>query len=119
MQGHGGVGRSGLEDDSIPGLVSFLSTFSRASSIVAVLVGCVVLAGWTLDAGSLGRVLPGLVAMNPVSGVGLVLAGASAWLLRDGWADRKARRVARVCAAAVACVGLLRLGQVMFGLEPG
>ena len=96
-----------------------MKTFSRASSVVAMLVGCVALIGWTLDTGSLGRVMPGPVAMNPVSAVGLVLAGVSAWLLRDGWADRKARRLARVCAAVVACVGLLRLVQVLFGLEPG
>ncbi|HEX5850202.1 MAG TPA: response regulator, partial [Rubrobacter sp.] len=86
---------------------------------MASLVGCVVLAGWTLDAGTLGDFLPGLVAMNPVSAVGLVLAGTSAWLLRDGGADRRARRVARVFALAVVFIGLLRLVQVLLGLEPG
>src|SRR5215212_1728820 len=114
----GAEGGPGLEDGSIPGLVSFLKTFWRASSIVAMLVGCVALLGWTLDAGALGRVLPGPVAMNPLSAVGLVLAGASAWL-QEGWAGRRAGRVALVCAAVVACVGLLRLVQVLFGLEPG
>ena len=87
--------------------------------MVAILVGCVVLAGWTLDAGSLGRFLPGPVAMNPVSAVGFVLAGVSVWLLQDGRTGLKARRVARACAAIVMFVGLLRLMQVLFGLEPG
>ena len=119
MQEHGVEGRPGLEDDPIPGLVSFLKTFSRASSIVAILVGCVVLAGWTLDAGSLSRALPGPLAMNPVSAAGFVLAGVSAWLLRDGQTDRRGRWVSRACALVVAFVGLLRLIQVLFGLEPG
>ena len=83
---------------------------------MAILVGCVVLLGWTLDAGSLGRALPGPVAMNPVSAAGFVLAGVSAWLLQDGWADRGGRWISRTCALLVAFVGMLRL---LFGLEPG
>jgi hypothetical protein len=42
---------------------------------VAVLVGCIVLLGWTFAVGSLRNDLPGPVAMNPVSAVGLLLAG--------------------------------------------
>src|SRR5829696_7420491 len=98
---NGAAGRPGVGGDSIPGLVTFLNTFSRASSIVAMLVGCMVLAGWTLDAGALGRFLPGIVAMNPVSAVGLLLAGVSTWLLQDERANRRARWVARACAFVV------------------
>ncbi len=77
------MGRPGRpEDDSVPALVSFLKAFSRTSGIVAVFVGCMVLVGWTLDAGALKRILPGLVAMNPITAVGFVLAGISTWLLR-------------------------------------
>jgi signal transduction histidine kinase/CheY-like chemotaxis protein len=86
---------------------------------VAVLVGCVVLAGWTLDAGALGDSLPGLVAMNPVSAVGFVLAGVSAWVLQDGRSNRGAFWISRTCAFLIVVVGLLRLVQVLFGLEPG
>jgi signal transduction histidine kinase/DNA-binding response OmpR family regulator len=78
-----------------------------------------VLAGWTLDAGPFRGILPGPVAMNPVSAVGLSLAGVSAWLLQDERADGRARWTARVCALVVALVGLVRLLQVLFGLEPG
>jgi two-component system, sensor histidine kinase and response regulator len=86
---------------------------------VAILVGCIVLVGWTLDAGVFGPILPGPVAMNPVSAVGLLLAGVSAWLLQDERADQRARWISRVCAIVVAFVGLSRLIQVLFGLEPG
>jgi signal transduction histidine kinase/DNA-binding response OmpR family regulator len=86
---------------------------------VAILVGCMVLVGWTLDAGVFGRILPGPVAINPLSAVGLLLAGVSAWLLQDERADRRARWISRACAVVVALVGLVRLIQVLFGLGPG
>ncbi|HJQ30043.1 MAG TPA: response regulator [Rubrobacter sp.] len=104
---------------SIPRLVSFLKRFSRASSIVAVLVAGVVLAGWKLDIGALKRVLPGLVAMNPVTAIGFILAGISLWLLQLELADRRWTRIARACALVVALIGLLKLLQVFFGWEVG
>jgi signal transduction histidine kinase len=96
-----------------------MKTFSRASGIVAILVGCMVLVGWTLTVGDFRGDLPGPVAMNPVSAVGLLLAGVSAWLLQDERVDQRARWISRVCALVVALFGLSRLIQVLFGLEPG
>ncbi len=78
-----------------------------------------VLVGWTLDVGVLKRVLPGLVAMNPVTAVGFVLAGVSTWLLQEERASHRVRRIARACALVVALVGLLKLIQILAGLEPG
>jgi signal transduction histidine kinase/DNA-binding response OmpR family regulator len=86
---------------------------------VTILVGFIVLVGWTLAFGDFRGVLPGPVAMNPVSAVGLLLAGVSAWLLRDERADGRVRWISRVCALVVALIGLSRLIQVLFGLEPG
>ena len=86
---------------------------------MAILVGCIVLLGWTFAVGNLRGELPGPVAMNPVSAVGLLLAGASAWLLQDERAERRARWISRVCALVVVLLGLSRLIQVSFGLEPG
>ena len=40
--------------------------------------------GWTLDIGVLKRILPNLVAMNPVTAVSFVMAGVSLFLLRPG-----------------------------------
>jgi len=79
----------------------------------------VVLVGWTLDVGVLERVLPGLVAMNPVSAAAFVLAGVAAWLLQEERAGRGARRIARSCAVVVALVGLLKLLQMLIGWEFG
>jgi len=86
---------------------------------VAILVGCIVLVGWTFDAGILKDILPGPVAMNPLSAVGLLLAGVSAWLLQDEPGEGRERWILRACAGAVTLFGLVRLIQVLFGLEPG
>jgi two-component system sensor histidine kinase/response regulator len=86
---------------------------------VAILVGCIVLIGWALDVGALSDILPGPVAMNPLSAIGLLLAGVSAWLLQDEHVEGRERWISRVCAIVVALVGLIRLIQVLFGLEPG
>ena len=86
---------------------------------MAIFVGCLVLAGWTFAVGDLSGTLPGPVAMNPVSAVGLILAGVSAWLLQDERASGRARWISRACALLVVLIGLSRLIQVLFGLEPG
>jgi two-component system, sensor histidine kinase and response regulator len=105
--------------DSIPGLVSFLKSCSRAAGVVAILVGGLVLVGWILDIGVLKRVLPGLVAMNPVSAVAFILAGGSLWLLQGEREDRGERQIARACALIVTLIGLVQLLQVLFGWESG
>ena len=104
---------------SVPGLVSFLEAFSRSSSIVAILAGWMVLTGWALDVDVLKRVLPGLVAMNPITAIGFILAGVSLWLLQAERADRRARRAASACAVVVALIGLFKLLQLLFGVEFG
>ena len=78
-----------------------------------------VLAGWTLAVGNFRGVLPGPVAMNPLSAVGLVLAGVSAWLVQDERVEGWGRSISRACALVVALLGLTRLLQVLFGLDPG
>ena len=57
--------------------------------------------------------------MNPLSAIGLLLAGVSAWLLQDEHVEGRERWISRVCALVVALVGLIRLIQILFGLEPG
>ena len=57
--------------------------------------------------------------MNPLSAIGLLLAGVSAWLLQDEHVEGRERWISLVCALVVALVGLIRLIQILFGLEPG
>lgn len=94
-------------------------TFSRGASAVAALVGFLVLIGWALDVEMLKAVVPGLVAMNPITALAFILAGAALWILRKEEVDSWMRRLGLACASIVALVGLLRLGAYLFGWETG
>src|SRR5919199_1911462 len=57
--------------------------------------------------------------ITPVWGWVLLWAGGWSWFLRGGGGGGRGRWIARVCALLVALIGLSRLLQVLFGLEPG
>lgn len=89
------------------------------ASIWAIGVGMLVLLGWILDNDTLKRVVPGLVAMNPVTALSFIACGASLGLLAHPHLSRRGRGVANALAASVALVGLLKLAEVILGLEIG
>jgi PAS domain-containing protein len=115
------MGREHLQarGTAVPGLPARLGAFSTLAGCVAVLIGSLVLVGWTLDIGPLKRILPNLVAMNPVTAVCFILAGVSLCLLRPGGAARWRRRLGSGLASAVCLIGLVKLAQVAFGWEAG
>ncbi len=55
-------------------LVSSLRFFSVASSVVPILVGFVVLVGWTLDIPLLKSILPGWGAVKPNAAFAFILS---------------------------------------------
>lgn len=89
-----------------------------------VLGGCVlvtaavVMVGWWLDVAAFKSVLPGRVAMQFNTALGLFLAGLA---LRGAARCRSARWrvVGRVCAGLVTIMGALTLVEYFFGLETG
>ena len=84
-----------------------------ASAAIAVLA----LLGWQLDSALLKGLLPGAVAMNPVTAVGLVLAGASLWVLRRKAPPRGPATFARIAAAVVTAIGTLKLFSLITGIQ--
>jgi PAS domain S-box-containing protein len=103
----------------VPGFLGSLTSVPKAAGAIAIIVGCLVLVGWTLDIDVLKRLLPGLVAMNPITAITFILAGISLLLLRDEDVDQRLRRIAQWCSSAVALIGLLKLIGVLFGWEIG
>ena len=100
------------------GLLVLPENLSRVAGAFAVIVGCLVIAGWVFDVEVLKRIVPGLVAMNPVTALAFVLSGVSLTLLLGE--DRGPNRVvARGLALVVALVGLLKLAEILFGWEIG
>ncbi len=115
------MGREHLQarGTAVPGLPARLGAFSALAGGVAVLVGGLVLVGWTLDIGIFKRILPGLVSMNPATAVSLVLVGLCLWLLRREETARAARGLAAGLALAVCLIGIAKLVGISLGWEGG
>jgi PAS domain S-box-containing protein len=90
-----------------------------AATATALIAG-LVLIGWTFDVDLLKRVVPGLVAMNPMSAVAFLLAAVSLFLFSDEKSVGHARPhlwLARGCALLVALVGLTKLVAIVHGID--
>ena len=91
-------------------LVFTLLTFS---------IGFVALLGWIFNVEILKRVHPALVTMKANTAVCLMLIAVSVLLVRDSSTSTIKRRIAQVCAAIVAIVGLTTLSQHLFSWDLG
>jgi PAS domain S-box-containing protein len=92
-----------------------LKSWSHALTVCVLLIPATVLLGWAIHAETLKRVLPGLVAMNPVSAVCFLLLGASLWLAGPETGTEKRRQAGRACAGFVLLISLLVLARYLFG----
>jgi two-component system, cell cycle sensor histidine kinase and response regulator CckA len=96
--------------------VSWLRRLRQWTGLLLVIAGSAVFLGWILNNEVLKRIRPGLVAMNPVTALGFVMGGAS---LLCFWEWRERRRVGEILggilAAAVVALGILKLGEYLFG----
>ena len=92
-----------------------------AATATALIAG-LVLIGWTFDVDLLKRVIPGLVAMNPMSAVAFLLAALSHFLFSDEKSDGRAHFhlwLARGCALLVTLVGAAKLVALFRGTDIG
>jgi serine phosphatase RsbU (regulator of sigma subunit) len=94
-----------------------LQAFSRATCAIAIAIGVLVLLGWSLDNETLKRIIPGLVAMNPMTAVCFIAAGGALWLRRDETGSTPI--VAQGLAWSVAAIGFLKLCEIAGGPVPG
>src|SRR5574337_1554075 len=88
-------------------LPSRLRWISHIASVSAVLVGGLVLIGWWFDVDVLKSPAPEFPTMKANTALAFVLAGLSLWWLRAESTDEWRRRIAQLCAATVAAIGLL------------
>jgi methyl-accepting chemotaxis protein len=87
--------------------------FSWIVAIAVMLLGGLVLLGWTTGITTLKAVLPGAKAMNPVSAITLVLTGLALHLSRVAGGGPNQRRWGRILALVTVTVGVLRLGDCL------
>ncbi len=93
-------------------------TFSRAASLLVILVGLLVLIGWLFDIYELKSGY-GNITMKANSALSLFLAGLSLWALNLDEKNALTLRAAQVCAALVTLVGILTLSEHVFGWNLG
>ena len=95
------------------------------AAIVAVAVGVMVLVGWAFDIAVLKSILPGWASMKPNTAVCFILIGIALWLttrqssISNPHSAIMFSRLARLCGLLAGLIGLLTLGEYIFGWNPG
>jgi diguanylate cyclase (GGDEF)-like protein/PAS domain S-box-containing protein len=100
-------------------LFKSLRLYCQVTSVAVMGLGCVVLYGWAFGIEQVKTVLPGLVTMKVNTAVGMLLSGASLWLLLPGASRTLRGHVARLLALLVALIGAATLTEYLFGLNLG
>ncbi len=93
------------------GAPNLLGALPVAASVFSLAIAALALAGWALDLPSLRGVSPRLVAMNPMTAIGLSLAALSLVALRRRGASALRRRAGIAAAVGTAAIGALRLAE--------
>jgi PAS domain S-box-containing protein len=89
------------------------------SGLLVACMGVVVLLGWFFDNNALKSVFPGLVAMKPNTAVGLLLGGTALVLLAKARTSQATRRIVALMAVLLVVLGVLTLGEYVFGWNAG
>jgi PAS domain S-box-containing protein len=79
--------------------------FTAWAALAVMLISLLVLVGWGLDMEGLKKIFPGLATMKPLTALGLLMDGASLWLLRQDEGNMLRRRIGQGCAVLVALLG--------------
>jgi signal transduction histidine kinase len=99
-------------------LPALLGRLPIVASVLAICVGSVVLLGWSLQIEQLKRVVPKFVAMNPMTATLFICSGVALLFSLKPHQARAMRIVARVFAAIVAGITLIKLLDIAFGYFP-
>lgn len=107
---------SGRNSSSQSGLAHWLKSSSQWDGWILILGGGIVLTGWCLGNESLKRVIPGFVAMNPMTAVSFIFAGVSLlcfWRVKN--LSPHTAIMGRTLAGFLVVVGALKLCAYEFG----
>jgi len=94
-----------------------LRLYSNASCIVAIVIGCLVLCGWTFHIETLKSGLLNSGAIEVNTSLGLIFLGMSLWLLLPDPPRRAQRYWGLFFGALVAALGTLTVIEYVFGLN--
>ena len=90
----------------------FLAALPGLASAVAIAVGGAVLVGWSQDLENLKRIIPGFVAMNPMTAVLFICSGIALLFVTRAKRLRALTIAARLLALIVVLIGLTKFVDV-------
>lgn len=99
-------------------LPRLLDRLPMVASVIAVCIGSAVLVGWSLGIEELKRILPGFVAMNPMTAVLFICSGVALLFSLKPHGSRATLILARVLAMVVAVMAMIKLLDIGFGSLP-
>jgi signal transduction histidine kinase/CheY-like chemotaxis protein len=105
-----------------PRRIAAFAFLSQALGACVLVIGGLVLLGWQLDMPTLESVLPGRVAMNPLTALALILAAGSLWLqaeVRPSAEGGRRQWIAQAAARLVLVIGLVTLAGYLAGQNLG
>ncbi|CAN5906683.1 hypothetical protein BH23GEM7_BH23GEM7_01990 [soil metagenome] len=109
-----------MNDYAKPQFVRRLRWVARVAAALVIAVALLVLAGWQLEIELLKSLLHlQRIAMNPLTAVGFILAGASLWVLGPEPLSERRRKLGVGLGAAVVAIALLILVRYPLGLDAG
>ena len=94
----------------------YCATFA---SLAVGAIGAIALGGWITNTEYIKSVVPGYVAMNPLSAVCFLLGGISLWLQREVEQSSSQRMLARCCGLTLVAVGFTKLLDYALQLDLG
>src|SRR5690348_11009870 len=97
----------------MPNNDSQFRTITRASAIMSVLLGIIVLSGWLLDITVLKSILPGHISMKPNTAIGLVCGGLALMFLVRSDSFKKLRYPAALFSLTTFMIGLFTLAEYL------
>ena len=106
------------ENREPPRLPALLGGLPIIAGALAICTGSVVLVGWLLKIEELKRVMPGLVAMNPMTATLFICSGIALLFSLKPHSSRAMRGLARVLATSVAGIAVIKLLDIAFGYFP-
>src|SRR5258708_4618704 len=96
MFGGGETGMSAIPSRAETQRVAVLLRLAAAAAVVTALMAALVLVGWAFNDDPLESLVPGVTTMKPLTALGLLLAAAALWLLRNEAAAAWRRRLALI-----------------------
>ena len=114
-----------MSTDHTPDSTVLANKLASLAALVTVVVGIMVLVGWASDIAVLKSILPGWVAMKANTAVCFILIGVALLLATCSSAILNSQlsiffsRFARLCGLLAGLIGLLSLGEYVFGWNPG